>query len=131
MAGHGADAGSCREALGFELVAHRVDGARVRPDEGNAGLRQRRREGGALRQEAVAGVDGLGAGPAAGLHDAVDVEVGLRRGGRPDGDCLVGHGNVQRVAVGLGIDRHGGDAHALGGLDDATGDLAPVRDEDL
>ncbi len=50
---------------------------------------------------------GLGPGVAACLHDAVDDEIGL--GGRcgPDIDGLVRHLDVQRVAVGVGIDRDG------------------------
>ena len=36
---------------------------------------------------------------------------------------------MQRAAVGLGIDRHGGDAHAAGGLDDAAGDFAAICDQ--
>ncbi len=61
----------------------------------------------------------------------VDVEVGLRGRRRPDAHRLVGHRDVQRVAVGLGIDRHRGDPHAPRRLDDPAGDLAPVGDEDL
>src|SRR3712207_7406450 len=39
----------------------------------------RSREGGVLSQEAVAGMHGLGAGGLDDLHQAVHVEVGLRR----------------------------------------------------
>ena len=38
---------------------------------------------------------------------------------------------MQRVGVGLGIDRHRPDAEPLAGADDATGDLATVGDQDL
>ena len=76
-------------------------------------------------------MDGLGAGLLAGLDDLVDQQVGLRGRRRADGDRLVGHLDVQGVAVGLGIDRHRLDAHPAAGLDDAAGDLAAVGDQDL
>ncbi len=44
---------------------------------------------------------------------------------------LVGHLHMQRIAVGIGIDRHRLDAHLAGGLDDPAGDLATVGDQDL
>ena len=45
------------------------------------GLLEALREGGVLGQEAVAGVDGLGAGALDHLEQLVDVEVGLGRPG--------------------------------------------------
>ena len=44
---------------------------------------------------------------------------------------LVGHLDMERARVGLGIDGDGRDPHAPGGLDDPAGDLAPVGYEDL
>ncbi len=41
------------------------------------------------------------------------------------------HRDVQRVAVGLGVDGDGGDAHAPCRLDDPAGDLAPIGHKDL
>ena len=37
----------------------------------------------------------------------------------------------RRVRVGIGVDRHGGDAHLATGAEDATRDLAAVRDDEL
>ena len=36
---------------------------------------------------------------------------------------------MQGTAVGLGIDRHGGNAHPAGGLDDAAGDFAAIGNQ--
>ena len=74
---------------------------------------------------------GLGAGLAACLDDALDHQVGF--GGRRGADMhrLVGHLHVQRIAVGVGEHGHGPDAHPARRLDDATGDLAAVGDEDF
>ena len=62
VARHGRDLGLGRRLLALDLVAHGGDGARVGADEDDAGLLQRDRERLALRQEAVAGMHGLGAG---------------------------------------------------------------------
>jgi hypothetical protein len=74
---------------------------------------------------------GLGAGAAAGLDDPLDDEIRVGGGARADRHGLVGHLDMQRVAVGVGIDRHRGDAHAARRLDDPAGDLAAVGDQDL
>ena len=131
MAGDGRDAGRRRELLRFDLVAHRRDRPRVRPDEGDAGGGERLGEGGALGEEAVAGMDRLGAGTPAGVDDLVDDEVGGGCRRRPDMDRLVGHLGVERVAIDVAIDGDRLDAEAAGGPGDANGDLAPVGDQDL
>src|SRR5713226_9085856 len=50
-------------------------------------------------------------------------------GRRPDQNRLIGHFDVECVAVGLGIDGHGLYSHAAGSLDDPAGDLAAVGDQ--
>ena len=74
---------------------------------------QARANGGVLGQEAVAGVHGLGAGLLADLDDLLDVQVAL--GGRAAAEevGLVGALDVQRVAVGLGVDGDRRDAHLV------------------
>ena len=86
----------------------------------------------ALGQEAVARMHRLGAGLPAGLDDLVDhADRTAAAGGGPMCDGLVGHLDMQRVAVGVGIDRDRLDAHPARGLDDAAGDLAAVGDQDF
>ena len=131
VARNGRNLGLGGRLLALDLVAHGGDRARVRADEDDAGLRQRHREGLALGQEAVARVHGLGAGLAAGFHDIVDDQVGLRSRRRADGNGLVGHLDMQRVAVGLRVDGDRLDAELAGRLDDAAGDLAAIGDQDL
>jgi hypothetical protein len=48
---------------------------------------------------------------AAGLDDLVNLEIGLRGRRRPDMHRLVGHLDMQRIAVGVGIDGDRLDAH--------------------
>ena len=72
---------------------------------------------------------GLRAGLAAGLDDLLHHQIAFGRGRRPDQNRLIGHFDVERVAVGLGIDGNGFDPHPPGGLDHAAGDLAPIGDQ--
>jgi len=44
---------------------------------------------------------------------------------------LIGHRHMQRVAVGVGIDRNRLDPHLAGRFDDAAGNFAPVGDQDF
>ena len=88
-------------------------------------------EAGIFRKEAVAGVDGLGARPYRGVDDAPGHEIAFADGRSADMHRLVGHGDMQRAGVGVGMDGDGGDAHAPRGADDAAGDLAAVGDQDL
>ncbi len=44
---------------------------------------------------------------------------------------LIGHLDMQRIAVGIGIDCDRLDAELLRGLDDPAGNFAPVGDEDF
>ena len=94
------------------------------------GLGQRLRKGGALGEKAIARMHRLGAALLASGHDLLDDQVALRRGRRADGYGGVGHFHMQRVAVGLGIDRNGFDAHAARGFDDPAGDLAAIGNQD-
>ena len=57
-------------------------------------------------------MDRLGAGRLGGGDDLVDIEIGLRGLRRADRNGLIGHVDMQRVAVGVGIDRDGLDAQA-------------------
>ena len=113
----------------FEPIASIALGGRA--DEDDAGLLAGAREGGVLGEEAVAGVDRLGAGLLGDLEDLVHREVAL--GGRAGAEQvrLVGAPDVRRVAIGLGVDRHAGDAELLERPHHADGDLAAVGDQDL
>ena len=92
-------------------------------------LRQRARKGFALGQEAVAGMHRLRAGLAAGLDDLVDQQIALGRGRRADQHRVIGHFDMQRIAVGLGIHGYRLDPHAARSLDDPAGDLAAICDQ--
>ncbi len=73
----------------------------------------------------------LGARALAGVNDFVDQQIGLRGRRRADMHGLVGHFDMQRVGVRVGINGDGGDAQPPGGLDDAAGDLATIGDQNF
>ena len=126
----GADAPG--ELAGRHLVAQHPDGLRRRPDPGQAGVEDGLGEVGVLGEEAVAGVDGVGAAAAGDVEQPGDVEVGLRRRWRRAG-CT-----PRRRAARAARRRRGRRRRrprrrpGVGaGVDDAEGDLAAVGDEDL
>ena len=86
---------------------------------------------GVLGEEAVPGMDRLGAGPVRGLKDAIGVEVALGRGGPTDGNRFVAGPGVHRARVRLRIDRHRPDPHAPQRAHDADRDHPAVGDQDL
>ena len=95
------------------------------------GLLQPLGERGVLGQEAVAGMDGLGAGALDDLEQLVDVQVGLGGGPGPEQVGLARALDVLRVAVGLRVDGDRLDPELVERADDADGDLAAVGDQDL
>ena len=94
----------------------------------SAGLR----EGGALAQEAVAGMHRVGAGAARGLDQRVDAQVATRPpGAAPMRTASSACAHVRRV--GVGVAEHGDRAVAerARGAHHAAGDLAAIGDQDL
>ena len=71
-------------------------------------------------------MDRLGARALGDVEDLLHVQVVIGRRPVAEVERLLGARHVQRVAVQLGVHRHGGDAHLLQGSQDAHGDLAAV-----
>jgi hypothetical protein len=108
--------------------AHRRGGwADERDARGVTGLA----ELGVLAEEAVARMDGVGAGLLRRVEHAIDAEVALGGGCGAERHREVGGAHVERALVGVAVDRHRLDAHLVEGARDADGDLAAVRDEDF
>ena len=116
---------------GGGLRSHHADGIGRRADEDQAGILAGGGEIGVLAEKPVAGVDGVGAAVAGGGQNAVGAEVTLRGRRRPHGAASSAMRTCKRGAVGLGIDRHGGDAHFPQRADDTDGDLAAIGDQNL
>ena len=100
-------------------------------DEGDtrvfAGLGEAR----VLRQEAVAGVDGLGAAVFGDLQDAISLQVALGRRRGAEQIRLVCLAHMAGLRVGFGIHGHALHAQGFERADDAAGDGAAVGDQDL
>ena len=84
-----------------------------------------------LGEEPVTRVHRVRAGPA-----ATSISLSMRRYvsaavSPPSAYASSASLGVQRVAVGVGVDRDAGEARVAAGADDADGDLAPVGDEHL
>ena len=122
--------GHCRVTR-RHLVAQRAHHVWRRADPAQPGGDDLFGEVRVLRQEAVAGVDGVDAGLLGDAQDVVAVQVGRQRlAALADQVALVGLEAVQRLAVLLGVDGHGADAHLGGGAHHADGDLGAVGNED-
>jgi hypothetical protein len=127
------DAGRGDERLRGDLVAHRADRVRWRADPDQPGVLHGPREVRVLGEEAVPGVDGVGADRARRGDQRGRVEVaagGVRPGQRPDADGDVGLADVARAGVRVAVDRGGADAQPPQRAHDPDGDLAAVGDED-
>ena len=114
-----------------DLGAHRLDrrGRRADPDQPGrlAGAGERR----VLGQEPVARVDRLRPARLRGGDDPLAAEIALGGRARPDQPRLVGAADVQRAAIGLGVDGNRADAELAQRAEDPDGDLAAIRDEHL
>ena len=88
-------------------------------------------EGGVLGEEAVAGVDCLGAGGLSRFDDFDDVQVAFGRGSGAEKVRFVGHANVEGVPVRLGVDCDGSHAQPLAATDNAAGYLSTVGYENF
>ena len=81
-------------------------------------------------EEAVARMDRLGAGRLRRGDDLVADEIAFARRRRPDVHRLVRHAHVQRLRVGIRIDRDRANPEPPRSADDAAGDLAAIGDEE-
>src|SRR5262249_31586003 len=118
-------------ALCLDLVAHDADMLGTRADESNVVGGENLRETGILGEEAVAGMDCIGAGNLAGGEDLRDIEVGFARRRRADANALVGEPDMHGIGVGSRVDRDRRDAELLAGAEHAKGDFAAIGDENL
>ena len=131
VAGHDRHAGLGHHRLGTVLGAHPLDRRGRRSDEDQAGPPAGGGEDRVLGEKSVARMDRLGAASPRSVDDAVVAQIAVARRRRADRTGLAGDGGVARAAIGPRIDRHGGYAKAVRGLDDAAGNLAAVGNEDF
>ena len=104
IAGHARHAGLLHDVLGAGLVAHRPDRFRRRPDEDQSGIAAGLRKILVLGEEAIARMHRAGAAGFGGRDDRIDPQIRLRRQRLADPHRLIGLADMQRIAVGIGID---------------------------
>ena len=118
-------------ALGLDLVTHDADVFGLGADEVHVVIGEDFGKARVLRQEAVAGMHGVGAGDLAGGENVGDVEIAVFRRRRADADALVGKTHMHGVGVGGGMHGDGRNAELLAGAQDAQRDLAAIGDQDF
>ena len=121
--GHDGDARPDGDLAGGVLATHLVHHGGRGSHEADLGLLERLGEGGALGEEAVPRVHGVGVDRLRGGDDRPDVEVAA------DVDRVVGRRDVRGLAVDVGVDRHAAPAGLAARTDHAQRDLAAVGDE--
>ena len=101
------------------------------PDERDVGRGARLRELRVLGEEAVAGMDRVGAGDLGGGDEARDLEIRLARGRGADAHVVVGEADVERLAIGFGVHGHRLNVELAARADDSERDLAAIGDQNF
>jgi hypothetical protein len=113
------------------LVAEQTDHVRCGADELDVACLAHLGQICAFRQEAIAGVDGVGTGDLGRAQHGWHAQVAVGASGRPDADVFVREAHVQRVLVRLGVHRDGLDAELAARADHPQRDLSPISDQNL
>ena len=112
------------------LAPHRIHHVCRRSDEHQPRVSHRTREGRALGQEAVAGVDGVCTRSGSGREQSRDRQVGVGCTGRADPRRHVRLTHVRCEAIGVGVDGHAAQARLRTRADHPQRDLPTVGDQD-
>jgi len=127
---HSADARGQSQLLGFDLVAHRLNRADRRADEGNALFLQPLCKALVFRQEAIARMHSLCARLLTGLNDVIDHQIAFRRRRRSDQHRFAtqrqGRLHMQRLRIRLRIHRDRHDPHLMGRAHHPTGNFPAI-----
>ena len=117
---------------GHDFIAELFEDLDARADEVQSGLLAGAGEIGVLREEAVAGMDGIDFVLPRQSDDAGDVEIGADRlAGFADAIGFIGFEAMQGKAVFVRVNRHRADAQLRCGAENADGNLAAVGNEQL
>ena len=113
------------------LVAHHADLVRRWPDEGDPGGGTDLGELRILGEESIPRMNRIRPRDLGSRDQARDLEIALARRRGTETDIIVGESDMQRLAIGLGVDRHGLDAEFPRGTNDPERDFAAIRNENL
>ena len=97
----------------------------------NAVILENFRKAGVLGQEAVAGMDGVGAGDFTGGEQVGHVEIGVARRRRADAHALVSEPHMHGIGIGGRVHGDRRDAELLAGPQHPQRDLAAICDQDF
>ena len=116
--------------LGGILQAHCGDARRVRPHPDQASIDNRLRKFRIFREEAIAGMDCLCASRLGSGDDLLAHQIAFPRRRRPDMHRRIGFLHMQRLRIGIRIDRYCADSHFSRRADNPESNLAPIGDEE-
>ena len=130
-AGDARHSGFLHDLLCVYFVAHQPDGLRLRTDENEATLVHAFGKVRVFGEKSVAGMNCLGVGHLRGTDDGRYVEIARTGCRRSDAHRFVGELHVLGLAVGLGMNYHGLDAHVTARALDAQGDLSAIGNQNF
>ena len=131
-AGDGGDVAGQGSSLGGQLVTHLGQDLGAGADEGDTGILTGLGELGVLREEPVAGVDGVHMSALGQIDDTGDVQIGPQGGfALADAVGLVSPGAEQGEGVLIGVHGHRVQTQVVAGPEDPDGNFAPVGHQDL
>ena len=129
-AGHHRHASFFHQRLGAVLEPHGADRGGRRPDEDDAGVDAGLGKVGILREEAIAGMDAVGARRFSHRDQFIDAQIAVGSGRGTDDVRLVAQPHVQGAGVRRRIDRDGAQAEPPRCAGNAAGDFAAIGDQD-
>ena len=116
---------------GAVFLTHHADHVRRRADERNVrGLTDLGKVC-VLRKETVAGMDGVYVGDFGGADNLRDIEIALGTARGPDANGFIGKTDVERMAIGFGIDGDRADAQLFARCKDAERNLTTIGNKDF
>jgi hypothetical protein len=116
--------------LGCILQPHRGDASGRWPDPDQPRVDHSLRELGIFGQEAIARMNRLRFGGERGGDDLLPNQIALPRRTRANVNSLIGLPHMQRLGIGIRINRDGANAHRACCADDAASNFAAIGDEE-
>ena len=128
IARRGRHPGGLHQLLGGVLQAHGLDAGRPGADPDQPGIQHGLGKGGVFGKEAIARMDRLCPGGLGRGNDPVAHQIAFACRAGADMHGLIRQPHVQRLRIGIGIDRHRANAHLPRGADDPASDFAAIGD---
>ena len=131
MARHAGHAGLFREFFRGNLIAHGHNGVGVRTDESDFLFLEAFGKIRIFRQKSIAGMHRIRARIFHGLNDFIHHKIGLVHRRRTQMHRLIRHLDMERIFIGIGINRDSLYAHLPRGLNHTASNFPAIGDEDF